>query len=296
MLFTILIVIYSISSINCERCDCGYSESYVGSRIYGGSAVTSYEYPWMAHLRFFEKPGGDRFGLCGGFLVDSKHVVTAAHCIHDGNQKLRSIEATEVYLGVRDLTNLNTAHKVAKFFYPTTYKRRNLLNDIAVLELAEPVNFTRTVSPICLPKSDDEPYKVLQVAGFGRLGANSNPSKVLMHVQVEYIKDNKCNQMIKDYFMRTNPNIAQSPKDYDVPKVHETHMCCVDTKTGGDACRGDSGGALMYKSGGRYFAVGLVSGAFDECDDPRTPGFYTIVRKFRGLISRTAKNAQFCNY
>lgn len=116
--------------------------------------------------------------------------MTAAHCIHDGNQKLRSIEATEVYLGVRDLTQLNKAHKVAKFFYPTTYKRRNLLNDIAVLELTDHINFTRTVSPICLPKSDDEPYHLLKVAGFGRLGANSNPSKVLMHVQVEHIKGN----------------------------------------------------------------------------------------------------------
>lgn len=102
--------------------------------------------------------------------------------------------------------------------------------------------------------------------------------------------------MIKDFFMRTNPNIRRSPEEYDIPKVHDAHMCCVDTKTGGDACRGDSGGALMYKTNNRHFAVGIVSGAFDECGDPRTPGFYTIVRKFRTLLRKAAPKAQFCDY
>lgn len=137
--------------------------------------------------RFFDRIGGNRYGMCGGFLIDSRHVMTAAHCIMDSNTKLRKIGATEVYLGIHDLTKLNTPHKVEKFFYPKDYNQHDLYNDIAVLRLTHPVNFTNKIRPICLPKSDDEPYKRLVVAGFGKLGANRDPSEVLMHVSVEYI-------------------------------------------------------------------------------------------------------------
>ncbi|XP_025016278.1 prostasin-like [Tetranychus urticae] len=234
--------------------------------------------------------------MCGGFLIDSRHVMTAAHCIMETQTKVRKIEATEVYLGVHDLSKLNTAHKVNTFYYPANYKQYDLSNDIAILQLANPVNFTKKIRPICLPKSDDEPYKRLIVAGFGRLGPNMDTSTLLMHVNVEYIPNPKCNEMIKDYFIRNNPDIKKDPDRYDIPKVHDTHMCCVDKSTGGDACRGDSGGALMYKKDGRYYAVGIVSGAFDECGDPRTPGFYTIVRKFRELIGKATKDAKFCSF
>lgn len=125
--------------------------------------------------------------MCGGFLVDPDHVVTAAHCIFDGESKLRKIDATEVYLGVHDLGGLGDAHKVRKFYYPTNYKQYDLYNDIAVLELQKPVNFSSRLFPVCLPSSDEEPYGILNVAGFGRLGPNSSPSRTLMHVQVEYI-------------------------------------------------------------------------------------------------------------
>ncbi|XP_053210180.1 clotting factor G beta subunit-like [Panonychus citri] len=278
------------------KCDCGLGSESVSTKIFGGTVAYNDEYPWMAHLRFFDKKGGTRYGMCGGFLITSKHVMTAAHCIMESQTKVRSIEATEVYLGVNDLSKLTTVHRVDKFYYPSNYKQYDLSNDIAILELSQPVNFTKKIRPICLPRSDDEPYKRLIVAGFGRLGPNKDTSELLMHVNVEYIPNPQCNEMVKDYFMRNNPDIKKDPDRYDIPKVHETHMCCVDKSTGGDACRGDSGGALMYKKDGRYYAVGIVSGAFDECGDPRTPGFYTTVRKFREMVNKATKDAQFCDY
>lgn len=125
--------------------------------------------------------------MCGGFLVDQNHVVTAAHCIFDGNSRIRKVDAAEVYLGAHDLGLLGDPVGVKKFYYPSDYKQYDLYNDIAVIELKTNVNFSRTISPICLPKLDDEPWRTLTVAGFGRLGPNSNPSRILMHVTVEHI-------------------------------------------------------------------------------------------------------------
>lgn len=119
--------------------------------------------------------------------MDPNHVVTAAHCIFDGNSRVRRVDATEVYLGAYDLGALGSPIGVRRFYYPSDYKQYDLYNDIAVIELKERVNFTRRISPICLPKLDDEPWRTLTVAGFGRLGPNSQPSKTLMHVTVEHI-------------------------------------------------------------------------------------------------------------
>lgn len=61
--------------------NCGIStNSY---RIMSGSEVMVGEYPWMSLLMFRSNVGDDKvyFG-CGGSLITSKHVLTAAHCLN----------------------------------------------------------------------------------------------------------------------------------------------------------------------------------------------------------------------
>lgn len=49
------------------------------------------------------------------------------------------------------------------------YKRRFKYNDIAIIELDEPVDFSYNVWPACLPqkKMDDTAQTQLHIAGFG---------------------------------------------------------------------------------------------------------------------------------
>jgi hypothetical protein len=104
--------------------------------------------------------------------------------------------------------------------------------------------------------------------------------------------------MVKEYLIRTYPIILLYPEKFKIPPIHENHMCAVDLKTGGDACQGDSGGPLMYLNprNDRYYLIGVVSGAYDQCGDKSTPGFYTLVRNYRYLIKKIAPWSHVCHY
>ena len=43
-------------------------------KVVGGTATTALQWPWQASLRHFNSH------LCGGSLINSRYIVTAAHC------------------------------------------------------------------------------------------------------------------------------------------------------------------------------------------------------------------------
>merc|ERR1712038_1030797 len=74
-------------------CKCGLEKT---SRIVGGSEVNpANKYPWMAAL----VRDGNQF--CGGTLVASKYVISAAHCMTEGS----STPDFQIVLGEHDLTS-----------------------------------------------------------------------------------------------------------------------------------------------------------------------------------------------
>ena len=60
--------------------------SSISGRIIGGTMVSSMnEFPWQVYL-LVEKSAGAF--VCGGSLIDSQWVLTAAHCLHGGYFKM----------------------------------------------------------------------------------------------------------------------------------------------------------------------------------------------------------------
>lgn len=123
--------------------------------------------------------------------------MTAAHCVHDASGNPRNVDAVHVYLGAHNLYHLPKVRRVEKFILPKNYNfERPVHNDFAVLRLTKPVKFNDKVSPICIPKTDDEPYRKLRVAGWGHLGPNQKTAKILQHVDVYHVKSrSKINQI-----------------------------------------------------------------------------------------------------
>ena len=62
---------------------CGLAnEPSISGRIIGGTETSSNEFPWQVYL-VMETNSGSRL-VCGGSLIDSKWVLTAAHCLDQG--------------------------------------------------------------------------------------------------------------------------------------------------------------------------------------------------------------------
>merc|ERR1719284_1125830 len=125
-------------------CRCGVKKT---SRIVGGTEVDpKNKYPWMVAL--MDGTGSSQF--CGGTLVASKYVVTAAHCMFfDQNaQQPLTTSQVKVRIGDHDLAatgETSIAEKtiaVSKITNHPSYAPAggSLNNDITVLELSEAVD------------------------------------------------------------------------------------------------------------------------------------------------------------
>src|SRR4051812_22164713 len=73
-------------------------------QIVDGQRADRGEYPAQGAL-FFNVQNGQPYQGCGGTLVDSTHLLTAAHCVVDGSGNHISPQEMFVVLGEVDLTN-----------------------------------------------------------------------------------------------------------------------------------------------------------------------------------------------
>ncbi|XP_052126172.1 proclotting enzyme-like [Frankliniella occidentalis] len=247
---------------------CGAKNGYQDQeRIVGGQNADLGEWPWIAAL--FN--GGRQF--CGGSLIDSTHILSAAHCV--AHMSSWDVARLTVRLGDHNIrTNTETRHiekKVRRVVRHRGFDSRTLYNDVAILTLDSPVQYRRDIRPICMPSgSAGYSGKTATVIGWGSLRESGPQPAVLQEVNIPVWTNAECRQKYG--------NAAPGG-------IVDTFLCAGQASR--DSCSGDSGGPLMVNDG-RWTQVGIVSWGIG-CGKGQYPGVYTRVTSFMPWIQKNLK-------
>lgn len=246
-----------------------YASSW--ERIIGGEEASSSEFPWMVALAsqgYSYDPYQSQF--CGGSLIASQWVLTAAHCVVESRV---TTDPGDIYIYYGSTTldkSLGHQAEVAQIIPHEYYNAWTHDNDIALIKLKEPITDITTVS---LPTSNqasslEAAGNTVTVSGWGDTNIDEQgtswPSN-LMKVSL--------------------PLVSQSTCTNSYGSTITDNMICAGYAEGGkDSCQGDSGGPLMIQSGSSYIQLGVVSfGA--GCAMPNAYGVYTRVSQYLDWIA-----------
>ncbi|XP_012285276.1 serine proteinase stubble isoform X2 [Orussus abietinus] len=241
-----------------------------GARVVGGEDADANEWCWQVALI-----NSLNQYLCGGALIGTQWVLTAAHCV---TNIVRSGDAIYVRVGDHDLTRKYGSPGAQTLRVATTYIHHNhnsqtLDNDIALLKLHGQAELKDGVCLVCLPARgvSHTAGKRCTVTGYGYMGeAGPIPLRV-REAEIPIVSDAECIRKVN----------AVTEKIFILP----ASSFCAGGEQGNDACQGDGGGPLVCQDDGFYELAGLVSWGFG-CGRIDVPGVYVKVSAFIGWINQ----------
>lgn len=125
------------------------------------------EWPW--HLAIYHSEGVHLTYICGGSIISKNHVITASHCVTKPRTKdLSNLSGILLYLGTTNLKHFGPGiqvHQISQAQVHPDYNPNNLYNDIAVLKLQRPIEYTNYVRPICLWEDEVDINKLENTLG-----------------------------------------------------------------------------------------------------------------------------------
>jgi len=222
-------------------------------RVVGGTRVPAGTYPWFANIAML--PNGDKNGgalACGGSLIASNIVLTAAHC------SLAPLNGT--FIGRDNLMNPKEKFETFKIaesiihpqYYHPLHKFDLMLLRLDGHSVQQPIEYKVTAHNHAADFKEGDKVTVI---GFGTTSHDGSSPGVMESADLHYVPNDACGMF---------------PKGHIQPE----QICA--TAQGKDACQGDSGGPLIEQIDGKDQLVGVVS--FGKgCASAFFPGVYSRV-------------------
>ncbi|XP_014271184.1 venom protease [Halyomorpha halys] len=244
--------------------------------IVGGVDAKPKEFPHMALVGYEEIKTRKINWICGGSLISSKFVLTAAHCIFANNRFQYWVRLGDLDTSSESDDSEPVNIRVAKKIIHPQYNDRHVYHDIALFELEYEATFSNYVRPLCLHTSKEKKSDKLVASGWGYTRWEGNrSSEKLQKITLPLVSNQKCN---KFYDSREDQNVIPNGIVKDL-------MLCAGGEEKKDTCQGDSGGPLqiMHKNFFcMYSIVGVVSNG-KGCA-LGYPGIYTRVSNYVAWI------------
>ena len=216
-------------------------------------------------------------------------MVTAAHCFahypREFNLPLHKANI-DLILGTNRCSGGGGVKRQIKQYiiHPQFAVRANYDNDIALVEMAEPVNFTKKIQALCVKPTSviSDPF-LSRRAGrrVGRVIGCGQTYEMIEHTP----------ELIHDVYVPIIPRQTCADTNIGTGNFTDSMICAgYERALFGDACYGDSGGSLsMQLSDSQpWVLVGVVSWGVG-CDRPGQYGYYTNVGKFYDWIQQTVQ-------
>jgi len=239
-------------------------------RVLYGNETNSNEYPWQISMWI----GKSHF--CGGTLIDNEWIVTAAHCVdaqYRDHFNRMSVSLGDHNVEIYDEVK-NEIRKLKAVVRFPTYDENYLHGDLALLQLATPVEFSRSIKPACLPKDDTSyGYSLALITGWGYteitrlIEPRPKTSAVLREAEVYILPQELCEK-------------------YSPFPITSRMICTFKGPLGVETtCQGDSGGPLVVDlhQNNKYVVVGATSFGVSTCEGPY-PSMFARVSTFLDFI------------
>ncbi|MGH0182914.1 UNVERIFIED_CONTAM: hypothetical protein FKN15_011115, partial [Acipenser sinensis] len=305
--------VYRGRALTWEHCDlpkcesCGKRLPPVSQyRIKGGQVSSIAAHPWQAALFVYNRKAHADSYFCGGILIGSCWLLSAAHCFQERfRPNLLKVVMGRTYR-LQNSTN-EQIFRVEKYFIHEQYDEETFDNDIVLLKLTSDTgacalsrsllsspllsSLTRCLSPAVLLKLTSDTGACALETAFVRPVCLPDPSLSLpdwSECEISgYGKEEEFSafysERLKEGHVRLWPSRLCTSDRLSDRLVTENMLCAGDTRGLDDACKGDSGGPLVCSSGGRMNLIGIISWG-DGCGKKDTPGVYTRVSKYLGWI------------
>ncbi|XP_050079110.1 trypsin-like [Anopheles maculipalpis] len=230
-------------------------------RIVNGTDASILDYPFMISLR-----GSTGGHSCGGSILSERWILTAAHCVGSTTPFLQTIQAGRTNIS-RDVDD--SVYAIEQVISHPQYDSRNsFLNDIALLKLQRPLEFSDSVYPVRLPEplfevEDNLDDLGVTLIGWGLTATGGSAPTTLQRVDYYVVPNEECDAI-------------------HTSTIYPSHICAAIPGGGKGQCSGDSGGPLLHHG----VQVGIVSWSIKPCGVAPYPGVLTKVSHHMEFIQK----------
>ncbi|KAM6222809.1 kallikrein-5-like [Rhynchocyon petersi] len=225
-----------------------------GNRIMNGSECGQHSQKWQAAMMM--SPGQL---YCGGVLVTSQWLLTAAHCRKPVFRILlgrHSLSPTYEF-GQQKLQGIKSIPHPG-------YSHPGHSNDLMLIKMNRKIQNNQNIQPINISSHCPTAGTTCLVSGWGTTSSPQlNFPKALQCLNITVLSAEQCK--------------AAYPGQID------QSMFCAGDEAGRDSCQGDSGGPVVCNG----TLQGLVSWGDFPCGKPRKPGVYTNLCRYTKWIKDT---------
>lgn len=228
-------------------------------QIVGGSPAAAGQYPWQVTFGELGDPTqlyNDEVypHFCGGSVISEKWIVTAGHCMFNtvANSIVMKVGVLQRSAAPDSNIEIRGAKSITLHPNYTNYYSWQDGDDIALVELNEPLKFTSRVRPVALANVSAPDSGNITVSGWGRTdGYVAAQSDLLNAVQLPIRSNATCNAF---FTWGTDP-------------VKAGMMCAGASDGSISSCNGDSGGPVVYRASvtDSWRQVGIVSWGQTNC-------------------------------